>query len=108
MSRAYNLDGRGATNRQLLIYGTAVLDREAWIACEIIKIGWRAANSNIARMWKDLERAVREAVYSPGTITEAGRVQYKVAHGFLFARLPSGRCDHRYRAGGRSADFVRP
>ena len=74
------------------LYGTAVLDREAWIACEIIKIGWRAANSNIARMWKDLESVIREAVYSPGTITEAGKVQYKVAHGFLFARLPSGRC----------------
>lgn len=74
------------------LYGTAVLDREAWIACEIIKTGWRAANSNIARMWKDLESVIREAVYSPGTITEAGKVQYKVAHGFLFARLPSGRC----------------
>lgn len=74
------------------LYGTAVLDREAWTACEIIKIGWRAANSNIARMWKDLESVIREAIYSPGTITEAGKVQYKVAHGFLFARLPSGRC----------------
>ncbi|MCU0733021.1 MAG: DNA polymerase [Hyphomonas sp.] len=69
-----------------------VLSREAWIACEIIKLGWRAANPAIAASWPNLERAVREAVQNPGTITQAARVSYIVANGFLWAKLPSGRC----------------
>lgn len=71
---------------------TAVLSREAWLACEIIKIGWRASNPAIAQSWKDLETAVREAVETPGSITRAAKVDYIVKHGFLLARLPSGRC----------------
>jgi DNA polymerase len=69
-----------------------VLSREAWIACEIIKLGWRAANPAIAASWDNLERVVREAVQNPGTITQAARVSYIVANGFLWAKLPSGRC----------------
>lgn len=71
---------------------TAVLSKEAWLACEIIKVGWRAANPDIAQSWRDLEVAVREAVESPGTVTRASKVDYIVKHGFLLARLPSGRC----------------
>lgn len=69
-----------------------VLSREAWIACEIIKLGWRAANPAIAASWSNLEKAVREAVQNPGTITQAARVQYIAAKSFLWAKLPSGRC----------------
>lgn len=71
---------------------TDVLTREAWLACEIIKIGWRETNSAIAQSWKDLEQAVREAVMFPGTVTTASRVSYIVRMGMLWARLPSGRC----------------
>lgn len=74
------------------LYGTKELSRNAWIACEIIKLGWRAANSAIAQSWKDLEAAVREAVEAPGSVTRAAKVDYIVKHGFLLARLPSGRC----------------
>jgi DNA polymerase len=74
------------------LYGTKELSREAWIACEIIKLGWRAANPAIAQSWKDLEAAVREAVEAPGSISHAAKVDYIVKHGFLLARLPSGRC----------------
>lgn len=72
--------------------GTTILSRDAWIACEVIKLGWRAANPAIAQSWKDLEAAVREAVEYPGTITHAAKVYYLVKQGFLWARLPSGRC----------------
>lgn len=71
---------------------TVVLSREAWIACEIIKVGWRAANPAIAQSWSNLEDAIRQAIQQPGTITQAAKVQYIVANGFLWARLPSGRC----------------
>lgn len=72
--------------------GTAILSKDAWIACEVVKLGWRAANSAIARSWRDLETAVREAVQNPGSITEAAKTRYRVAQGFLWAQLPSGRC----------------
>lgn len=71
---------------------TGVLSRGAWLACEIIKIGWRATNPAISRSWKDLESAVREAVQNPGTVTRAALTDYVAKHGFLWARLPSGRC----------------
>jgi DNA polymerase len=74
------------------LYGTKELSRNAWIACEIIKLGWRSANSAIAQSWKDLEAAVRQAVEEPGTVARAAKVDYLVKHGFLWARLPSGRC----------------
>lgn len=72
--------------------GTVELSRDAWIACEIIKLGWRAQNAAIAQSWKDLENAVREAVASPGQIVGAAKVDYLFKNGFLWARLPSGRC----------------
>ena len=68
------------------------LGRDAWVACEIIKNGWRAQNAAIAQSWHDLEAAAREAVENPGTVTEAARVRYVVKFGFLWALLPSGRC----------------
>jgi DNA polymerase len=71
---------------------TEVLSREAWIACEIIKVGWRVANPAIAQSWADLEDAIRQAIQEPGTIAKAAKVQYLVSNGFLWARLPSGRC----------------
>lgn len=71
---------------------TDVLSREAWIACEIIKLGWRAANPAIAQSWRALETAAREAVANPGTVTEAARCRYVTRLGFLWCQLPSGRC----------------
>lgn len=68
------------------------LPRDAWIACEIIKNGWREKNPAIAQSWRDLEAAAREAVDAPGSVTEAARVKYVSRFGFLWALLPSGRC----------------
>ena len=72
--------------------GTDILSRDAWIACEIIKLGWRAQNAAIAQSWRDVEAAARDAVYSPGTVFTAAKVDYLLRNGFLWARLPSGRC----------------
>jgi DNA polymerase len=68
------------------------LARDTWMACEIIKVGWRAQNAAIERSWHDLEAAAREAVESPGTVAEAARVKYIQRFGYLWALLPSGRC----------------
>lgn len=71
---------------------TETLSRNAWVACEIVKVGWREQNAQIRKMWSDLEDAMRGAVREPGSIHEAGRVKYKAAMNFLWAHLPSGRC----------------
>lgn len=71
---------------------TDVLSREAWLACEVIKLGWRETNSAISGGWKLLGDAVHDAVANPGQKFEACRTTYMVAHGYLWARLPSGRC----------------
>ncbi len=69
-----------------------VLSREAWIACELIKVGWRATNPAIAGGWRLREEAIRDAIRSPGTVTTALKFSYVVKLGYLWCRLPSGRC----------------
>lgn len=71
---------------------TDVLSREAWIACEIIKVGWRATNPAISAAWKACEAAIREAVQEPGRVVHALKLSYVVKMGFLWCKLPSGRC----------------
>ena len=68
------------------------MSRNAWVACEIIKKGWRTQNAAIAQSWHDAEAAVREAVEYPGTVTEAVRCKFIVRLGYLWMQLPSGRC----------------
>jgi DNA polymerase len=68
------------------------LSREAWLACELIKVGWRATNPAIAKGWQLREQAVREAIQNPGTVTRALQCSYVVSRGFLWCKLPSGRC----------------
>lgn len=71
---------------------TDVLARDTWIACELAKLGWRTANPAIVKWWGALESAARDAVREPGRVVNAGPVDYLVANGFLWCRLPSGRC----------------
>ena len=71
---------------------TDKLSPNAWIACELVKLGWRDDNPAIRQSWYDLENAAREAVQNPGTVTSAAKVKYTFRKGFLWALLPSGRC----------------
>lgn len=70
---------------------TDALGREGWIAAELIKLGWRAKNPAFVAGWKLLEDAATGAVNEPGAIYEALGAKYRVAHGFLWCLLPSGR-----------------
>lgn len=69
-----------------------LLGREGWIAGELVKVGWRAFHPMISAAWKHLEDAATIAVTEPGCVGTALGVHYKVAHGFLWCQLPSGRC----------------
>jgi DNA polymerase len=59
---------------------------------EIVRL-WREASPNIKAGWYALQEAAIEAVRFPGKVTEAlsARVRFKVAGGFLWMKLPSGR-----------------
>lgn len=72
--------------------GTDKMSRDAWIASELTKVGWREKHPAIAESWKLLEQAAREAVLQPGTVVKVLRVAFLVRQGFLWMRLPSGRC----------------
>lgn len=71
--------------------GARLISQNAWVACELIKRGWRAQNAAIAQSWRDAENAAREAVENPGTITEAARCRFVSRFGYLWMLLPSGR-----------------
>ncbi len=66
-------------------------DEKAWVASELVKIAWRAANPATVAMWKECEQAAMAAVADPGSVHHAGRLRYRVAGSWLFCRLPSGR-----------------
>jgi DNA polymerase len=97
MERSESIDVEAARERYAAALSrkektTQALSGNAWIASELIKRAWRASNPAIKQFWWDLEEGVRLAVREPGTTAIVGKVQYKVAHGYLFCRLPSGRC----------------
>jgi len=71
---------------------TKQLTREEWMGAELVKIGWRATHPAIVAAWKALEEGAREAVANPGTQVQVLKVSFLVARGFLWCKLPSGRC----------------
>jgi DNA polymerase len=89
-SRAEKRYARCLTARDKVM--THVLSREAWLACEIIKIRWRAEHGRFTAGWDELGEAMRNAVRHPGQKFDACKVTYMTANGFLWCRLPSGRC----------------
>ena len=71
---------------------TVQLSRKAWLAAELVKVGWRATHPAICAAWELLEDAIREAIENPGRQINVLKVSYLVTRGFLWCRLPSGRC----------------
>lgn len=47
---------------------------DTFVACDVIKRGWRQAHSNVATWWKQLEQAFRDAIDNPGHAFEARSV----------------------------------
>lgn len=71
---------------------TQVLSRNAWLASELIKVGWRLTHPAIKEAWKLLKDATFRAVENPGLVVHCLKLQFVVRDGFLWLRLPSGRC----------------
>lgn len=74
------------------LLGTDLMTREAWIASEVTKVLWRAKHPETVALWEGLEAAAYRAVETPGTVTRYGKINFIVRRGFLWMRLPSGRC----------------
>jgi DNA polymerase len=72
--------------------GTDTMTREAWIASEVTKVLWREKHPATKALWKGLEEAAFDATLRPGTVFSYRQISYVVKRGFLWCRLPSGRC----------------
>lgn len=65
------------------------LKRETFIACESVKLAWRAAHPAIQKFWKDIDEAAISALN--GVPAKAGRIWFDKKGSWLRMRLPSGR-----------------
>jgi len=78
------------------------MDRDHWFeykegeeglmtAVKVVKT-YREKYWRVKQMWQEVEDAAIEATENPNTIIDAGKVTFCFEDGFLFCRLPSGRC----------------
>lgn len=70
----------------------ALLTEREFLAAELIKLGWRGLHPAICAAWEALSDAAYDAVANPGQVFRALKGDYLFRHGFLWRRLPSGRC----------------
>ena len=69
-----------------------VLSKKSWMASELTKLAWRATNPATSTFWKTISAAATAAVEQPGVQIDIPRISFRTAYGFLWMRLPSGRC----------------
>lgn len=62
-----------------------------FVACDVVKRGWRNGHPAIAAWWPMLEQAFRDAVDNPAYTFECGTVRVRRDGSWLRIRLPSGR-----------------
>lgn len=75
--------------KKLTDYG---LSDRAFIVCESLKAMWRAAHPATGTWWKELEKAARDAIETPGAMFTSRRVKLRRDGNWLRIGLPSGRC----------------
>lgn len=67
------------------------LSRDAFVACDAIKRGWRNAHPEIAMHWGEIEKCVIEALENPGNTIPCRRLKIRRDGAWLRIGLPSGR-----------------
>lgn len=65
--------------------------RDAFMACEALKIKWREAHPSICGFWRDLENAWRKLVVDKNGDITISKVSMSYVDGYIRIRLPSGR-----------------
>ena len=66
------------------------VDREEFIASDLVKQLWRASHPRTEAFWYSLDDAAKNAV-KLGTVERVGKIAFAVRGKFLYMRLPSGR-----------------
>lgn len=72
-------------------HDTFGLADSTFIACDVVKRGWRNGHPAIAVWWPMLEQAFRDAIDNPAYTFECGTVKIRRDGSWLRIRLPSGR-----------------
>jgi DNA polymerase len=70
---------------------TLGLDKDVYIACDILKRAWRNAHPATSSYWPELKDAAIQAICSPGTTVRARRVVMRRDGNWLRVQMPSGR-----------------
>ena len=70
---------------------TYSLADDTFVACDVVKRGWRKGHPAIAAWWPMLEQAFRDAIESPKYTFDCGTVKMRRDGSWLRVRLPSGR-----------------
>jgi DNA polymerase len=67
------------------------LERDVYMACDIIKQRYRLANSEIDGMFYEIDRATKNSLRNPGVAYQAARCLIWSNDKYLIIQLPSGR-----------------
>lgn len=67
------------------------LTRDQFLACEALKLVWRAANPAIEQYWHALEEAAKKATLNAGRVYKVRHCAFKRTGNTLMIQLPSGR-----------------
>lgn len=70
---------------------TLGLERDVYIACDILKRAWRNAHPMTSSYWPELKDAAISAICSPGKTVRARRVVMRRDGNWLRVQMPSGR-----------------
>jgi DNA polymerase len=70
---------------------TLGLEKDIYIACDILKRLWRRAHPATSSYWPELKDAAIQAICSPGTTVRARRVVMRRDGNWLRVQMPSGR-----------------
>lgn len=76
---------------QLQSMVTHGLSRDAFVACDTIKRGWREAHPAISSYWPELRDTVMQAIEHPGNTFVVRRLKVRRDGNWLRIGLPSGR-----------------
>jgi DNA polymerase len=72
---------------------TLGLERNVYVACEVLKAAWRVAHPATEALWSQLDAAFRKSISTPGVLHKAGEhLAMRRDGAWLRMRLPSGRC----------------
>lgn len=67
------------------------MSRDAFVACEVIKRGWRLAHPEMVTFWTELQNCTVQAIKQSGKTIECRRLKIRRDGNWLRLGLPSGR-----------------